>query len=60
MKIRLNNNDIKRVASNGGCFECWFNKPSLCKLHLIDLCVTENICYILHPYKSNNNSIFFI
>jgi hypothetical protein len=60
MKIRLNNNDIKRVASNGGCFECWFSKHSLCKRYLIDLCVTENIYYILHPYKSNNNSIFFI
>ena len=61
MKIKLNSNTIKRVISNDdSCINCWFNSDTVnCKLPWINLCTNENICYVLHPYKSDD-SIFSI
>lgn len=60
MKMRLNNDTIKRVVSNDSCIKCWCNNNTAsCNPTLIDLCATENLYYIFRPYKSDD-SIFFI
>lgn len=62
MKIKYNNDIIRRVISDddtcAGC--CWFKAGTAsCNPALIDLCLSENDVYILHPYKSDD-SIFLI
>lgn len=62
MKIKLNDDVIKRIISQDDtCTKCWWfkNSEASCNPFLQDLCVTENICYIFHPYKSDD-SIFLI
>lgn len=60
MKIKWNNDAIRRVINDGSCAKCWFkNNTASCNPDLINLCTTENSYYMLYPYKSND-SIFFI
>lgn len=60
MKIILNDYAIKRIISDGSCIGCWCNKGTAsCNPTLIDLCTTENICYLFRPYKPID-SIFLI
>lgn len=62
MKIKYNNDTIRRVISyDGTCAECWWFKASKarCNSALINLCISENICYTLYPCKSID-SIFLI
>ena len=61
MKIRFNNDSIKRIVSkDGSCTRCLFDDGTAsCKLLLIDLCATKNICYTLHLSKFDD-SIFSI
>lgn len=60
MKIKLNNDVIKRIISDGSCIGCWCNKGTAsCNPTLIDLCTTENLCYLFRPYNPID-SIFLI
>lgn len=62
MKIKYNNDTIRRVISNDGTCAgcCWFKAGTAsCNPAFMDLCLGENICYILYPHKYDD-SIFII
>ena len=62
MKMRFNNVTIERVVSekDGSYTKCWFESDTPCgDPTLVNLCVTNNTCYIFRPYTSDD-SIFLI
>lgn len=61
MKIKWNNDVIRRIISDDSCSTCWLfhDGAASCNPTLIDLCVTENVCYTFRLHKSAD-SIFLI